>query len=138
MIGFSHEDKYVYRVYSPSQQGNSEGHDKDNNLASQFLMRPNSFGSFVIYKTESTLADGDETSVLQSGESSSAAASGNSVDTDGAAYRPMKITRREVWEMTEYRHFCSFDKVVSDRVHRANMQRKEGLKALKETKFTVM
>ena len=138
VIGFSHEDRCVYKVYSPSQQGNSDSYNKDNNLASQFLMKPNSVGNFVIYKTESGLVDGDETSAVQSAEGTDAAPSENSVDNDGTVYRHIKITRREVWEITEYRHFCSFDKVVSDRVHRANMQRGEGLKALKQTKFTVI
>ena len=47
-----------------------------------------------------------------------------------------KITRREIWEMIEYRYLCSLEGVVTDRIHRINMQRKEGLLALKETKFT--
>ena len=38
--------------------------------------------------------------------------------------------------MLEYRFLCSKMNVVSDRIHRINMQRKEGLIALKETKFT--
>ena len=48
----------------------------------------------------------------------------------------LKLTKREVWGMIEYRHLCNIDGVVSDRIHRINMQRKEGLKALKETIFT--
>ena len=138
MIGFSHEDRCVYRVYSPSQQGNSECHVKGNNLASQFLMRPNSVGSFVVYKTESCPVDSDETNGVLSVEGLDRAVSNDTADNDGTVYRHIKITRREVWEITEYRHFCSFDKVVSDRIHRANMQRGEGLKALKQTKFTVI
>ena len=47
-----------------------------------------------------------------------------------------KITRREIWEMIEYRYLCSLEGVVTDRIHRINMQRKEGLLTLKETKFT--
>ena len=137
----------------------------ENNLITQLLMIPNCFGDYIVYKTK-TVLDQDivpcPISRTSTSSSQSAISESHSIPSDETnetekiefnstikskfinlteklketINNKSKITRREIWEMIEYRYLCSLEGVVTDRIHRINMQRKEGLLALKETKFT--
>lgn len=125
IIGYSNEDRYIYRGYWDKNHTTREDLI-ENNLATQFLMVQNCRGSFVIYKSENQTSNSfeDETE-------------NNSVD-HSEILTNVKLTRREIWEIIEYRFICSMEGVVTDRIHRTNMQRKEGLKKIKQTNFTVI
>ena len=134
--GFSHEDRSVYRVYCSKQNTQTRTDDIENNLATQFLMKENCRGSFVVYKSTScdvvSKNDVNDSNELEACSQRVATSTKNSKSTK------LFLSRREIWEITEYRHKCSCEGVVSDRIHRTNMQRKEGLIALKKTDFTYL
>ena len=138
----------------------------ENNLVIQLLMIPNCFGDYIIYKTKNIvdedvkhceIAESSTSSTSQLTVSTSPSIPSDVTNKTGETElnsiiqlevlnktekldetknKEHKITRREIWEMIEYRYLCSLEGVVTDRIHRINMQRKEGLLTLKETKFT--
>ena len=134
--GFSHEDQSVYRVYQSEQYTEARTDDMENNLATQFLMKENCRGSFVVYKATSP----DLVNSSNANDSSKLEACPRLEDTsiNNSKGTKLLLSRREIWEIAEYRHKCSCEGVVSDRIHRTNMQRKEGLLALKKTDFTYL
>lgn len=142
--GFSHEDKFVYRFLSCKEPGTNRMDELENNLASQFLMIPNIRGSCVIYKcetqTSSPTPTPDSLNLLENKSSNPQEHENQNtfLQRKNSNVDFPTLSRREIWEITEYRHFCSFDGVVSDRIHRTNMQRKEGLMTLKKTHFTMI
>lgn len=142
--GFSHEDRFVYRFLSCKEPGTNRTDTMENNLANQFLMIPNSCGSFVIYKcetqTSSPTPTADSLNLLENNNSQDNENQNTFLNRKNCPtnIKYPTLSRREIWEITEYRHFCSFDGVVSDRIHRTNMQRKEGLMTLKKTNFTMI
>jgi hypothetical protein len=93
-------------------------------------MVQNCRGSFVIYKCENQTGDDDS----NCGEDKSENESFNNTEI----LTNVKLTRREIWEIIEYRFICSMEGIVTDRIHRTNMQRKEGLKKMKQTDYTVI
>mmetsp|Transcript_11264 Transcript_11264/g.10894 ORF Transcript_11264/g.10894 Transcript_11264/m.10894 type:complete len:246 (-) Transcript_11264:76-813(-) len=126
IIGFSNEDRFIYRGYWDKNYTTRKDL-MENNLATQFLMVQNCRGSFVIYKCENKTGDND----------SNCSEDNESLD-DTEILTNVKLTRREIWEIIEYRFICSLEGLVTDRIHRTNMQRKEGLKKIKQTDFTVI
>jgi hypothetical protein len=143
--GFSHEDRFVYRFLSCKEPGTDRTDILENNLANQFLMIPNCCGSFVIYKSETQTSSPpppplDSLNLLENNNSNSQEneTENTFLKRKDSNMKYPTLSRREIWEITEYRHFCSFDGVVSDRIHRINMQRKEGLMTLKKTDFTMI
>jgi hypothetical protein len=158
VIGYSNEDQYVYRGYW--DVNSSKRSDLlENNLATQLLMFPDCHGSFVIYKTENVLEDNDkvidaenindkdsiDTDQLQNLNENDMnnlevipKNSSSNKELDVISVKNILLTRREIWEIIEYRYLCSVEGVVTDRIHRVNMQRKEGLETLNRTNFTVI
>jgi hypothetical protein len=141
--GFSHEDRFVYRFLSCKEPGTNRTDTLENNLANQFLMIPNSRGSFVIYKSETQTSSPPPLDYLSLLENNHLNSQENEyqntfLNRKNSNTKYPTLSRREIWEITEFRHFCSFDGVVSDRIHRTNMQRKEGLVTLKKTNFTMI
>lgn len=90
-------------------------------------MKQNCRGSFVVYKMDSV------DSALRNDADADAE---DSSEAESKGIKLIPLSRREVWEIIDYRYQCSSSGVVSDRIHRTNMQRTEALLALKKTGFT--
>lgn len=133
--GFSLEDRSIFRVYYCEQYTQTRTDDTENNLATQLIMKENCRGSFVAYKMDSIDASlRNDTDDSSKAETSSQSEVTSTKDSKGIKLLP--LSRREIWEIIDYRHKCSCSGVVSDRLHRTNMQRKEALLTLKKTNFT--
>ena len=102
-----------------------ENSELQNNLATHLLMNQDCKGDYIVYKTKTVISDNNSDNHDIS----------NFGDVNEALIL-LPVTRREIWTISEYRFLCSLEGVVTDRVHRLNMQRKEGLKELKDTNFT--
>ena len=137
--GFSSEDRSIYRVFYCDQFTQNRTDDTENNLANQLIMKQNCRGSFVVYKMDSidsalrNVADAD---AEDSSEAEASSQPGVTSTKDSKGIKLIPLSRREIWEIIDYRYQCSSSGVVSDRIHRTNMQRTEALLALKKTGFT--
>jgi hypothetical protein len=123
--GFSLEDRSIFRVYYCEQFTQTRTDDTENNLANQLIMKQNCRGSFVVYKMDSV------DSALRNDTDAE-----DSSEAESKGIKLIPLSRREIWEIIDYRYQCSSSGVVSDRIHRTNMQRTEALLALKKNGFT--
>jgi hypothetical protein len=135
--GFSLEDRSIFRVYYCEQFTQTRTDDIENNLANQLIMKQNCRGSFVVYKMDSidsALRNDTDAEDSSEAETSSQPEATSTKDSKGIKLLP--LSRREIWEIINYRYECSSRGVVSDRIHRTDMQRTEALLTLKKTGFT--
>ena len=113
--GYGCEDRYALQ-FRPASTGSPES--EPNNLATHLTMLPNSRGGIIVRKIDQCPEDPE----------------------GGGASGPCRvpITPREVWELAEYRFLLSNKGLVSDRIHRANMQRREALAVMQDSKYQVL
>lgn len=135
--GFSLEDRSIFRVIYCEQSTLTRTDDTENNLANQLIMKQNCRGSFVVYKMDSVdSALRSNADAEDSTEAETSSQPGVTSTKDSKGIKLIPLSRREIWEIINYRYECSSIGVVSDRIHRTNMQRTEALLALKKTGFT--
>jgi hypothetical protein len=138
VLGWSHEDTVIFEFHAcPNLSCSSRNDLEYNNLASQFLVRADSMGSVVVFKTLTDRSSAND-NIVNKGDDRIVVDPTLHTDNKIVHLKELKITRREVWEIMDYRSNCSQMNVVSDRIHRINMQRSEGLLALKKMNMQVV
>jgi hypothetical protein len=115
IVGFGCEDRFVYkyRFQINGIPGNP------NNFATHLTMVPDCCGDLLVFKVDQcAVHDGEDER-----------------QDDRSRGKRVPLTCREVWELVEYRYLLSRRGLISDRLHRANMQRLEALSVLQQSKF---
>jgi hypothetical protein len=125
VVGFGCEDRFVYRFRSTaSDRTGGSALANANNFATHLTMVPECHGDLIVYKIDQS-RDGGE-----GGETR-----GDEEEEQGARGVRTPLTPREVWELIEYRYLLSRRGLISDRVHRTNMQKSEALVAFHQSNF---
>jgi hypothetical protein len=115
IVGFGCEDRFVYK-YRFRTSGTPAN---PNNFATHLTMVPDCCGDLLVFKINQC--------AVQDGE--------DDRQDDGSRGKRVPLTCREVWELVEYRYLLSRRGLISDRLHRANMQRLEALSVLQQSTF---
>jgi hypothetical protein len=135
--GFSLQDRSIFRVFYCEQFTQTRTDNTEINLANQLITKQNCRGSFVVYKMDSIdSALRNDADAEDSSEAETSSQPGVTATKDSKGIKLIPLSRREIWGIINYRYECSSSGVVSDRIHRTNMQRTEALLALKKTGFT--